>query len=144
MLTNFDHVTVVVRDLMAARRFFELLGFREEKSVVIAGEPFETYMGIPGIEAEHVTLVLEGASPRAEIQLLEYRQPQVILDPDAGQLDKVGFNHVCFAVTDLDAMVERLEAAGVRLRSGVMDFHQRKLAFVYGPEGITIELAQWH
>jgi hypothetical protein len=39
-------------------------------SVVIAGEPFASYMGVPGIEAEHVTLVLENVTPRTEIQLL--------------------------------------------------------------------------
>jgi len=25
-----------------------------------------------------------------------------------------------------------------------MDFHSRKLVFLNGPEGITIELAEWH
>ena len=44
-------------------------------SVVIAGEPFASYMGVPGIEAEHVTLVLENVAPRTEIQLLRYPTP---------------------------------------------------------------------
>jgi hypothetical protein len=25
-----------------------------------------------------------------------------------------------------------------------MDFHSRKLVFLNGPEGVTIELAEWH
>jgi hypothetical protein len=25
-----------------------------------------------------------------------------------------------------------------------MDFHARKLVFLSGPEGITVELAEWH
>jgi hypothetical protein len=25
-----------------------------------------------------------------------------------------------------------------------MDFHSRKLVFIDGPEGVTIELSQWH
>jgi hypothetical protein len=25
-----------------------------------------------------------------------------------------------------------------------MDFHSRKLVFIEGPEGVTIELAEWH
>jgi catechol 2,3-dioxygenase-like lactoylglutathione lyase family enzyme len=144
MPTRFDHVTVVVRDVEAAKRFFGLLGFRVDQSVVISGEPFATYMGVPGIEAEHVTLVLEGAVPRTEVQLLKYRHPEAIPDPHVRQLNKVGFNHVCFAVDDLDAVVARLKAGGAKLRNDVMDFHQRKLVFVYGPEDITIELAQWH
>src|SRR5262245_60856516 len=110
MPTHFDHVTVVVRDVEAAKRFFELLGFRQDQSVVISGEPFATYMGVPGIEAEHVTLVLEGSVPRTEVQLLKYRHPEAIPDPNVRQLNKVGFNHVCFSVDDLDGMVARLKA----------------------------------
>ncbi len=144
MPTHFDHVTVVVRDVQSAKRFFGLLGFREDKSVVISGEPFATYMGVPGIEAEHVTLVLEDATPRTEVQLLKYLHPELIEDPHVRDLNKVGFNHVCFAVDDLNATIARLTAGGARLRNDVMDFHNRKLVFVYGPEDITIELAQWH
>jgi catechol 2,3-dioxygenase-like lactoylglutathione lyase family enzyme len=143
MLTRFDHVTVVVRDLDAARRFFELLGFVVDKSVVITGEPFASYMGVDGIEADHLTLVLAGASPRVEVQLLHYRRPALHDGGDPSDLARPGFNHVCFTVDDLDAEVARLQAAGVRLRNDVMTFHDRKLVFLAGPEGITIELAQW-
>jgi catechol 2,3-dioxygenase-like lactoylglutathione lyase family enzyme len=66
MLKHFDHLTIVVRDVERAKEFFAVLGFKETKSVVIAGEPFASYMGVPGIKADHVTLVLENASPRAE------------------------------------------------------------------------------
>jgi hypothetical protein len=41
--------------------------------VVISGEPFASYMGVPDIKADHVTLVLENVSPRTEIQLLRYQ-----------------------------------------------------------------------
>jgi catechol 2,3-dioxygenase-like lactoylglutathione lyase family enzyme len=63
MVKHFDHCTIVVRDVDRAKMFFGLLGFKETTSVVIAGEPFASYMGVPGIEADHVTLVLENASP---------------------------------------------------------------------------------
>jgi catechol 2,3-dioxygenase-like lactoylglutathione lyase family enzyme len=143
MLKNFDHVTVVVRDVDAAKRFFALLGFKESKSVVISGKIMDDYMGIPGLEAEHVTLVLEHVSPRTEVQLLRYHHPDAIVDPNIAKLNKLGFNHICFAVDDVEAEVAKLKAAGVRLRNEIMDFHSRKLVFVYGPEDITVELAQW-
>ena len=63
--------------------------------------------------------------------------------PTSAKLNKLGFNHICFAVDDLDAEVARLTAAGVKLRNRVMDFLSRKLVFLYGPEDITVELAQW-
>ena len=44
---------------------------------------------------------------------------------------------------DVDAELARLAAAGVAPKSGVLDFHDRKLVFLTGPEGITVELAQW-
>lgn len=143
MIKHVDHVTVCVRDAAAGLSFFALLGFREDKSVVIAGSPFDAYMDVPGIEAEHRTLVLENANPRFEIQLLTYRQPPVHADPAASDLARTGFNHICFAVDDLDAEVARLTAAGVTLRNQVMQFHDRKLVFLAGPEGVVVELAQW-
>jgi catechol 2,3-dioxygenase-like lactoylglutathione lyase family enzyme len=142
MVKNFDHVTLVVRDVDAAKRFFAVLGFKEIKSVVISGKVMEDYMGVAGIEAEHVTLAIE--NPHTEVQLLHYRHPDMIDDANVTKLNKLGFNHVCFAVDDIDAEIAKLTAAGVKLRNKVMDFHNRKLVFVYGPENVTIELAQWH
>jgi catechol 2,3-dioxygenase-like lactoylglutathione lyase family enzyme len=143
MVKHFDHVTIVARDVEAAKRFFGLLGFEEVKSVVISGTEMDRYMGVPGIEAEHVTLALAGAAPRSEVQILRYRRPEALHDPDITNLTKLGFNHVCFAVDDLDAEVRRIEAAGFRRRNEVMEFHERKLVFLVGPEGVTVELAQW-
>jgi catechol 2,3-dioxygenase-like lactoylglutathione lyase family enzyme len=141
MVKKFDHVTIVVLDVEAAKRFFALLGFKETKSVVISGKVMEDYMGVKDIEADHVTLAIE--NPHTEVQLLHYRHPDAIVDADIAKLNKLGFNHICFAVDDLRAEVAKLTAAGVRLRNRIMDFHDRKLVFLHGPEDITVELAQW-
>src|SRR5215813_12590419 len=103
MVRHFDHLTVVVRDVEAAKRFFSLLGFEHERSVVISGEVFADYMGVPGIEADHVTLVLADATPRTEVQLLRYREPNATPNPTIEQLTTIGYNHVCFEVDDVDA-----------------------------------------
>ena len=143
MIKHFDHVTIVVRDVQAAKQFFGLLGFNEDKSVVIKGPQFSAYMGVGGIEAEHVTLVLANVSPRTEVQLLKYRHPEALPDPAIRNLTKLGFNHVCFAVDDLEAELAKLKTKGVQLRNDVMEFHDRKLVFLSGPEGITVDLAEW-
>jgi catechol 2,3-dioxygenase-like lactoylglutathione lyase family enzyme len=142
MVTHFDHMTIVVRDLDAAKRFFGLLGFEHDRSVVISGNVFSEYMGIPDIEAEHVTLVLTGAVPRAEVQLLAYRVPHPEPNPHIEQLNTVGFNHICFAVENLDDELGRLRAAGIETRNDILNFHGRKLVFLRGPEGITVELSE--
>jgi len=142
MVTHFDHVTIVVSDVEKAKHFFGLLGFEHDQSVVISGDVFSNYMGIDSIEAEHVTLVLAGATPRLEVQLLKYRKPDSISDPNIDHLNKIGFNHVCFAVENLEREVSRLTANGIKLRNEVLDFRGRKLIFLCGPDGITVELSE--
>ena len=143
MVKHFDHVTVVVEELEESIKFFELLGFVVDKSVEISGGKFVDYMSMEGVDASHVTLVLKGASPRMEIQLLHYHAPKPASDPLIERLDKFGYNHLCFAVDDIEEEVKRLTQAGVKLRNEIMTFNQRKLVFFYGPGGITMELAQW-
>ena len=143
MVKHFDHVTIVVTDVDRAKRFFALLGFQDAMSVVISGEQFSRYMRVPGIDAEHHTMVLTNSAPRLEVQLLKYRHPDAIPNPQIATLREVGFNHVCFAVDDIEAEVARLRANGVETFNEVMDFHDRKLVFLAGPEGVTVELAEW-
>jgi catechol 2,3-dioxygenase-like lactoylglutathione lyase family enzyme len=144
MPTHFDHLTIVVTDVERAKAFFAVLGFKHDNSVVITGEPFASYMGVPGIKADHVTLVLESASPRTEIQLLRYHHPDPLPDPHIRDLYKLGMNHICFSVEDVESEVQKLRAHGFSARNEIMDFHSRKLVFIDGPEGVTVELAQWH
>ena len=131
---GFDHVTIAVTDLDEAKRFFGLLGFEETASTVVSGDEMSRYMGIPGWEADHVTLALTGVTSHQEVQLLRFHHPTSPDDPDEANLARLGFNHVCFAVNDLDAALERLVAGGVRTRNSVMEFHDRRLVFLVGPE----------
>jgi catechol 2,3-dioxygenase-like lactoylglutathione lyase family enzyme len=139
---GFDHMTVVVTDLDEARRFFGLLGFVERMAVEASGEEIARYMGIAGWEADHVTLVLEGAPVHQEVQLLRFHQPAAVVDAGAGSLVRTGFNHVCFRVSDLDAMLAHLSEHGITPRNEIFDFHDRRLVFLDGP-GVVVELAEW-
>ncbi len=140
---GFDHVTVAVTDLDEATRFFGLLGFEESRRTVVSGEEMSRYMGIPGWVADHVTLELGGAPSHQEVQLLRFHHPRLPPKPEESDLARLGFNHVCFAVGDLDATIGRLEPAGVKLRSDVLEFHDRRLVFLVGPDDVTVELAEW-
>ncbi len=141
---GFDHMTIVVTNLPEARRFFGLLGFEESIAVVASGPLVSDYMGIPDWESDHVTLVLKGADAgvHQEIQLLFFHEPPIRVDGGAGTLDRTGFNHVCFRVNDLAAMLEHLAANGITPRNEVLDYHDRKLVFLDGP-GVVVELAEW-
>ena len=143
MHSGFDHVTIAVRDLEGAEGFFGLLGFEKTVATVASGEVMSRYMGIPDWEADHVTLRLAGAVTHQEVQLLRFHRPELTEDADAANLARLGFNHVCFAVEDLDATLARLAAAGIEPRNEIMEFHDRRLVYLPGPEDVVIELAQW-
>jgi len=130
---GFDHVTLAVEDLDGAVGFFGLLDFVETKRVVVSGPAMSAYMGIEDWEADHVTLELRGAPTHQEVQLLRFHRPTPRPDPHEADLARLGFNHVCFAVDDLDATLDRLRAAGVHVRNDVLEFHDRRLVFVRGP-----------
>ncbi len=141
--SGFDHVTVAVTDLDAAGRFFGILGFEETKRVTVSGDEMSRYMGIDQWKADHVTLELRGAPTHQEVQLLRFHHPVLDAERDESDLARLGFNHVCFAVDDLDEMLGRLRAAGVEIRSDVLEFHDRRLVFLVGPDRVTVELAEW-
>ena len=143
MVKNADHVTLVVRDVEAAKKFFALLGFKAEIDTLISGEPLSTYMGMKNIEARHTTLVLQGCIPRFEIQLLHYVNPPILKDLDTTDLNRTGYNHLALRVENLDGEVKRLEEAGVLIKNQPVVFHDRKLVFLVGPEDVTIELVEW-
>ena len=143
MVSNLDHVTILVTDLDEARRFFRLLGFVEDQTVVISGEAMDAYMGIPHLEADHVTLVIPESEPRQELQLLRLHSPSATIDDGAGNLARTGFNHVCFRVPSLDETLATMVEAGIRPRSQPMSFHNRKLVFLGGPSNVVVELAEW-
>ena len=144
MVRNPDHVTIAVEDAARAIRFFELLGFRKGHVAMIDGGAPAKYMGMPEMKAEHITLVLEGAAPHFEIQLLVF-DPVPAADP--GQhptnLRRRGYNHLAFRVDDIAAATAHLEDNGVTMLSEELDYISRRLRFFEGPEGITLELVEW-
>jgi catechol 2,3-dioxygenase-like lactoylglutathione lyase family enzyme len=144
MIKHIDHVTIAVTNLEESKKFFELFGFKEMISVVISGEKVAKYMNIPNIESDHVTLVHETAKPRFEIQLLRFHRPIAQSDSNIHRLDKIGYNHICFAVDNIENEVKRLQKSGVKFLNEIMNFHSRKLIYLEGPDGITMELAQWN
>jgi catechol 2,3-dioxygenase-like lactoylglutathione lyase family enzyme len=144
MIRNPDHVTIAVADAAAAIEFFGLLGFREQHVATIDGGVPASYMGMPDMKAQHITLALEGSEPHFEIQLLAF-EPEPPEDPGEHPTNRRrrGFNHLAFRVDDISAVSAHLVDNGVRMLSDEMDYISRRLRFFEGPEGTTLELVQW-
>ncbi|AWF83268.1 glyoxalase [Microbulbifer sp. A4B17] len=142
MFRNPDHVTVVVTNLEEAVCFFELLGFELLIKNLLSGEKASRYLQVDNVKADHFTMVLKECSPKFEIQLLHYRNPKVESNPSIQDLSRPGYNHLCLKVDNLKDTLEYLSKHGLKPRSGILEYQNKKLAFLLGPENITVELAE--
>ncbi|WP_444918638.1 VOC family protein [Microbulbifer sp. JMSA003] len=142
MFKHPDHVTVVVTKLEESVSFFELLGFELLLKNFLTGEKASQYLQVDNVEADHFTMVLKQSSPKFEIQLLHYRNPVVKTNPSLIDLARPGYNHLCLKVDNLNEALKYLSKQGISTRSGILEYQDKKLAFLLGPENITVELAE--
>ncbi len=109
-IRHFHHVGITVQSLERSLAFYrDLLGFEE----VFAWQPRAEYLsqlvGYPDVELNVAFVALPGTDTR--IELLEYTS--VGAQPADVRNGNPGTGHVAFVVDDVDALFERLEAAGV-------------------------------
>ncbi len=140
-IKRFDHVGITVADLDTVTAFFVGLGFEIEGTGDMEGEFVDTVIGIPNSRSRMVMLRPPGGG--TGLELSSFIQP----DHEPGSPDamstELGLRNVMFEVDDLDATIDRLAADGYRLVGGVGQYEQMwRMAYVRGPEGIIVALAQ--
>jgi catechol 2,3-dioxygenase-like lactoylglutathione lyase family enzyme len=143
MFRNPDHITIAVRDKDAAIELLGLFGFEVDHVARIDGGEPAAYMDIPDMHADHITLVLAGAEPRFEVQLLHFDDPRDDAGRRPSHLHELGMNHLAIRVDDIAAASEHLISHGVQPLNDEMDYISRKLRFFQGPEGVTLELVEY-
>ncbi|HET9794086.1 MAG TPA: methylmalonyl-CoA epimerase [Thermoanaerobaculia bacterium] len=130
MIKHLDHIGIAVRSLEEALPVWRALGLKEERREEVPGQKVRTAF-------------LAAGEP--SIELLE---PTSEDSPIAGFLARrgPGIHHICFAVEDLESMLDELARAGYRLihRTPVPGAGGKKVAFLH-PEagrGVLIELSE--
>jgi catechol 2,3-dioxygenase-like lactoylglutathione lyase family enzyme len=140
-IRRFDHVGITVKDLDAAAAFFVGLGFETEGRMVMEGEFVDTVIGIPDSRSEIVMLRPPGGGTGLELSSFS-RPGHDPGSPDA-MSNELGLRNVMFEVDDLQAILDRLAAGGYGLVGGVGQYEDIwRMAYVRGPEGIIVALAQ--
>jgi|SRR4051812_5332291 lactoylglutathione lyase len=126
-ILGIAHVGIRVHDLERSLRFYELLGFTKTVGP-IGPEPVAILDHPSGVE---LNLVLN--APRAD-------DTNVLMDvPDKHP----GITHIALLCPDVDAAKSRLEAAGVTISGGPVQFGPRARGiFVRDPDRNVIELHQ--
>jgi methylmalonyl-CoA epimerase len=125
------HIGIAVKNLEESMKFYgELLGFKVDPPEEIPDRQVRiSFVDVGGAKVE----LLEPTSPESAIaKFLEKRGP--------------GIHHLCYRVDDVNAKLEELKAAGIRLidekaRPGA---HNTMVAFVHPASagGVLTELAQ--
>jgi catechol 2,3-dioxygenase-like lactoylglutathione lyase family enzyme len=140
-IKNFDHVGITVADLEAVTAFFVGLGFEIEGRTAMQGEFVDTVIGIPNSRSEIV--MLRPPDGGTGLELSSFIRPNHEPGSPNAMSTELGLRNDMFEVDELQAILDRLAADGYGLVGGIGQFeHIWRMAYVRGPEGIIVALAQ--
>lgn len=142
MLKRMDNVLIVVNDLTAVKAFFIELGLEFEGETTVEGAQVDQLIGLQNVRA---TLVfLRTPDGHSRIELDKFHTPTLSgTGVEEAPVNALGIRRIMFAVDDLDAIVARLLRSGAQLLGEVVKFGEtHRLAYIRGPEGILVALAE--
>ena len=137
---RFDHVGITVADLDTVTAFFVGLGLEVEGTrMFVEGEFLDTVIGIPDARTEIVMLRPPEEVPAGRRGLRPDHEP----GSPAAMANELGLRNVAFEVDDLQGAVDRLTADGYGLVGAIGQYERIwRMAYVRGPEGIIVSLAE--
>ena len=137
-----DNVLVVVEDLEVVKAFFVELGMELVGETNVEGPTVDRLIGLKGVRATLVLLKTPDGNFRIELD--KFHTPDAIrFEPVDSPVNTMGIRRFMFAVDDLDEIVARLRTHGSELIGEMVQYGDMyRLAYVRGPEGLIIGLAQ--
>jgi catechol 2,3-dioxygenase-like lactoylglutathione lyase family enzyme len=144
-VTGVDHVGVGVSDMDRALRFWrDALGLELAGRGTVEWEHLDRLVGADATVIEWAELRIPGG---AVVELQQYHRPLGEPVPPGGDGDG-GRSHLSLLVHDIEALFDRLRAAGAPARSErVVEIPRgayagAKAAYVHDPDGFAIELIE--
>ncbi|SEF30548.1 VOC family protein [Variovorax sp. NFACC27] len=137
---RMDNVLIVVDDLEAVKAFFIELGLTLEGQTTVEGAAIGSLIGLGDVRA---TLAMLRTPDGQGIELDKFHTPDAIrFGPVDAPVNALGLRRVMFAVDDIDSLVVRMQAHGAELIGRMQYGESYRLAYVRGPEGIIVGLAE--
>ena len=138
---RFDHVGLTVADLDVVTAFFVALGLEVEGRTFVEGEFLDTVCGIPDSRTEIV--MLKPPDDGTRLELSSFVRPDSVPGSPAAMANELGLRNVAFEVNDLQAAVDWAATEGYGLVGGIGEHEGAwRMAYVRGPEGIIVSLAE--
>ena len=141
LIVRQHHTAFSCRDWDKTKSFFvDLLGFAVVGEMEKRDEAaLSTITGLPGAACRWAMLELGGY----HIELFKWLEPEGKPIP-IRQCD-IGLTHICFQVTDAEAVRRRMVAAGYEPLSEVQSLRggRAKPFYCRGPEGVIVEFVEY-
>jgi catechol 2,3-dioxygenase-like lactoylglutathione lyase family enzyme len=139
-IKRMDNVLIVVDDLDAVQAFFIELGLTLEGETTVEGSDVGRLIGLDNVRA---TLAMLRTPDGQGIELDKFHTPDAVrFGPVAAPVNALGLRRVMFAVDDIDAMVARMRERGHEVIGEMRYGESYRLAYIRGPEGIIVGLAE--
>jgi len=140
-LKRMDNVLIVVDDLEAAKAFFIELGLKLEGETTVEGPLVGSLIGLKDVRA--TLAMMRPPDGHGGIELDKFHTPNAIrFGPVDAPVNALGLRRVMFAVDDIDDVVARMRARGAELIGEMQYEDTYRLAYIRGPEGIIVGLAE--
>jgi catechol 2,3-dioxygenase-like lactoylglutathione lyase family enzyme len=140
-LKRMDNVLIVVDDLEAAKAFFIELGLTLEGETVVEGPLVGKLIGLE--DDVRATLAMMRTPDGQGIELDKFHTPNAVrFGPVDAPVNTLGLRRIMFAVEGIDAIVARMRAHGAELIGEMQYGDTYRLAYIRGPEGIIVALAE--
>ena len=139
-LKRMDNVLIVVDDLETTKAFFVELGLKFEGQAVVEGPLVGKLIGLENVRS---TVAMLRTPDGQGIELDKFHTPSAIrLGPVDAPVNALGIRRIMFAVDDIDELVARMRAHGAELIGEMQYKNAYRLAYIRGPEGIIVALAE--
>ena len=140
MAISLENVGIAVRDIDATIAFFTDLGLTVVGRDTVSGEWADTAVGLDGNHAR--IAMLQTPDGHGRIELFEYIHPAAI-ETEPTLPNEIGMHRIAFAVDDIDVSLAIAASHGFFPLRGVANYQNvYKLAYVRGPSGIIVMLAE--
>jgi catechol 2,3-dioxygenase-like lactoylglutathione lyase family enzyme len=139
-LKRLDNVLIVVDDLEATKAFFIELGLKLEGETTVEGPMVGKLIGLEDVRA---TLAMLRTPDGQGIELDKFHTPNAIrFGPAEAPVNTLGIRRIMFAVDDIGNVIARMQAHGAELIGEMQYENAYRLAYIRGPEGIVVGLAE--
>src|SRR5258707_3377327 len=132
---------IVVDDLEAAKAFFIKRGLKLEGETTVEGPWVGALIGLKDVRA--TLAMMRPPDGHGGIELDKFHTPNAIrFGPVDAPVNALGLRRVMFTVDDIDDVVARMRARGAEL---ICEMHYEdtyRLAYIRGPQGIIVGLAE--